>query len=171
MQTSDSGAAADSSTTGATSSGKSSGLEQEQQQSSGQQQQQAQQQLQRVNTVNSSAAASTRAAAASTADCGGSRPVRIPKLPMVQYGKEWYRAKVLKDAGSKVMLEYQGYNHEGGPFWLNKDHARIWRGSYKGKDWRYLVRSIDISAASMLLSVYCVCGLHITPCNTHSKYL
>ncbi|WIA43412.1 hypothetical protein OEZ86_009889 [Tetradesmus obliquus] len=55
-----------------------------------------------------------------------------------RYGKKWYRAKVLKDAGSKVMLEYQGFSHEGGPFWLARDHARIWRGSYKGKDWRYL---------------------------------
>lgn len=68
-----------------------------------------------------------------------SKPIKIPKLPMVQYGKKWYRAKVLKDGGSRVMLEYQGYSHEGGPFWLAKDHPRIWRGSYKGRDWRYLV--------------------------------
>lgn len=58
---------------------------------------------------------------------------------MVEYAKKWYRAKVLKDAGSKVLLEYQGYSHEGGPFWLAKDHSRIWRGSYKGRDWKYLV--------------------------------
>ena len=24
--------------------------------------------------------------------------------------------------------------------WLSKDSERLWRGSYKGKDWRYLVR-------------------------------
>lgn len=65
--------------------------------------------------------------------------IKIPKLPMVEYAKKWYRAKVLKDAGAKVLLEYQGYSHEGGPFWLPKDHSRIWRGSYKGKDWKYLV--------------------------------
>jgi hypothetical protein len=65
--------------------------------------------------------------------------IKIPKLPMVEYAKKWYRAKVLKDAGSKVLLEYQGYRHEGGPFWLAKDHSRIWRGSYKGRDWKYLV--------------------------------
>ena len=65
--------------------------------------------------------------------------IKIPKLPMVEFAKKWYRAKVLQDAGSKVLLEYQGYSHEGGPFWLAKDHARIWRGSYKGRDWKYLV--------------------------------
>jgi hypothetical protein len=69
----------------------------------------------------------------------GAKVIKIPKLPMVEYGKKWYRAKVLKDAGSKVLLEYQGYSHEGGPFWLPKDHTRIWRGSYKGRDWKYLV--------------------------------
>jgi hypothetical protein len=72
---------------------------------------------------------------------GGStvKMIKIPKLPMVEYAKKWYRAKVLKDTGPKVLLEYQGYSHEGGPFWLPKDHARIWRGSYKGRDWKYLV--------------------------------
>lgn len=69
----------------------------------------------------------------------GAKVIKIPKLPMVEYAKKWYRAKVLKDAGSKVLLEYQGYSHEGGPFWLAKDHPRIWRGSYKGRDWKYLV--------------------------------
>lgn len=69
----------------------------------------------------------------------GGKVIKIPKLPMVEYAKKWYRAKVLKDTGPKVLLEYQGYSHEGGPFWLAKDHARIWRGSYKGRDWKYLV--------------------------------
>ena len=27
----------------------------------------------------------------------------------------------------------------GGPFWLPRDSERLWRGSYKGKDWRHLV--------------------------------
>jgi hypothetical protein len=76
---------------------------------------------------------------------------------MVQYGKKWYRAKVLKDAGSKVMLEYQGFSHEGGPFWLARDHARIWRGSYKGKDWRYLVRNCSRhSTTAVAAAVKCV---------------
>eukprot|EP00775_Hariotina_reticulata_P011518 gene11518-11661_t len=60
------------------------------------------------------------------------------RLPMVLYGKKWYRARVMEQGDSKVLLEYQGFSHEGGPFWLAKDHPRIWRGSYKGKDWRYL---------------------------------
>jgi hypothetical protein len=67
------------------------------------------------------------------------RSAKIPKLPMVQYGKKWYRAKVLKDVPGKVLVEFQGYSHEGGPFWLSKDSSRLWRGSYKGRDWKYLV--------------------------------
>jgi hypothetical protein len=67
--------------------------------------------------------------------------IKIPKLPMVQFGNAWYRAKLMKDVGARVMLEYQGFSHEGGPFWLPKDHPRIWRGSYKGRDWRHLVRA------------------------------
>jgi len=69
----------------------------------------------------------------------GARPAKIPKLPMVQFQGRWYRAKVLRDQPSRVMVEYQGVNHEGGPVWLAKDSSRLWRGSYKGKDWRYLV--------------------------------
>lgn len=92
--------------------------------------------------------------------------IKIPKLPMVEYAKKWYRAKVLKDAGSKVLLEYQGYSHEGGPFWLPKDHPRIWRGSYKGRDWKYLVgvrasRTLSCSGHAVFwtvlhrIAVYC----------------
>lgn len=157
-QTSDSGAAGGDSCMSGAASGKASSSSHEQdQQTSGQQQQssgkQQQQRLQRTATATSAdataagrsaAAASQPSAAApaavhSTAGGSSGKLVKIPKLPMVQYGKKWYRAKVLKDAGSKVMLEYQGFSHEGGPFWLARDHARIWRGSYKGKDWRYLV--------------------------------
>lgn len=139
-QTSDSGAAGDSSSTGATSSGNSSLHEQEQHVSQQQKQQAVQNKQQRAHVS---------VARAGNADCAVGRSFKIPKLPMVLYGKKWYRAKVLKDAGSKVMLEYQGFNHEGGPFWLNKDHARIWRGSYKGKDWRYLV-SQQLSSPAVL---------------------
>jgi hypothetical protein len=84
-------------------------------------------------------AAAAAAATAGGAAAPGGKVVKIPKLPMVEYNKRWYRAKVLKDAGGRVLLEYQGYSHEGGPFWLPKDHSRIWRGSYKGRDWKYLV--------------------------------
>lgn len=80
---------------------------------------------------------------------GAGKMIRIPKLPMVEYAKKWYRAKVLKDTGPKVLLEYQGYSHEGGPFWLPKDHARIWRGSYKGRDWKYLVSCDGSSSRSI----------------------
>jgi hypothetical protein len=88
--------------------------------------------------------------------------IKIPKLPMVEYAKKWYRAKVLKDAGAKVLLEYQGYSHEGGPFWLAKDHPRIWRGSYKGKDWKYLVGDLYRChcRGPALVHVGCVCQQH-----------
>jgi hypothetical protein len=92
--------------------------------------------------------------------------IKIPKLPMVEYAKKWYRAKVLKDACSKVLLEYQGYSHEGGPFWLAKDHSRIWRGSYKGRDWKYLVswgcgmgeRGVQGSANGSAYKLHTCCG-------------
>ncbi len=66
------------------------------------------------------------------------RPPPHP-LPLPNPTGKWYRAKVLRDQPSRVLVEYQGFNHEGGPVWLAKDAARLWRGSYKGKDWRYLV--------------------------------
>jgi hypothetical protein len=59
---------------------------------------------------------------------------------MVQYRSAWYRGRVLKQTAWKVLLEFTGHNHEGGPFWLPKDSPRLWRGSYKGRDWKYLVR-------------------------------
>lgn len=93
-------------------------------------------------------------------DSNVGKVVKIPKLPMVEYAKKWYRAKVLKDAGSRVLLEYQGYNHEGGPFWLAKDHSRIWRGSYKGRDWKYLVSCVCVCVtrtAACAASCGCAC--------------
>ncbi len=39
------------------------------------------------------------------------------------------------------MAEEEGGPGCGGtPFWLPRDSERLWRGSYKGKDWRHLVR-------------------------------
>lgn len=141
VQTSDSGGAAGDSSTTATSSGKaSSSHEHDQQQSS--QHKQKQQQVAAGSVAASAVAAAVKAAApasGSRVGYAGSRLIKIPKLPMVLYGKKWYRARVMEQGDSKVLLEYQGFSHEGGPFWLAKDHPRIWRGSYKGKDWKYLV--------------------------------
>jgi hypothetical protein len=36
--------------------------------------------------------------------------------------------------------EFTGFEEQTGPLTLPRDSDRIWRGSYKGKDWRYLVR-------------------------------
>lgn len=67
------------------------------------------------------------------------RPLKLPKLPMVRQGRgRWYRARVLQDTGSKVLLEFTGFEHMLPALWLPRDTDRVWRGSYKGKDWRYL---------------------------------
>ncbi|KAK9842199.1 hypothetical protein WJX81_000205 [Elliptochloris bilobata] len=75
------------------------------------------------------------------AGAAGGKPKRqrkIPKLPMVRHGKKWYRARLLKEAAARVLLEFTGFEEQTGPLWLPKDSDRIWRGSYKGRDWRYL---------------------------------
>lgn len=39
-----------------------------------------------------------------------------------------------------AFVEFTGFEEQSGPLSLPRDSDRIWRGSYKGKDWRYLVR-------------------------------
>lgn len=69
---------------------------------------------------------------------GGRRGApRIPKLPMVQQGGHWYRARVLKENKEKILVEFAGFEHSIPSLWLPKYCERIWYGSYKGKDWRY----------------------------------
>eukprot|EP00798_Chlamydomonas_sp_ICE-L_P020303 gene20303-27061_t len=85
----------------------------------------------------------------------GSEPAqeakKLPKLPMVRFGKKWYRSRVVRDTCARVMLEApSGCNAEGDPiamlegctpgasFWLLRDHERLWRGSYRGKHWKHL---------------------------------
>ncbi|KAK9830353.1 hypothetical protein WJX72_011216 [[Myrmecia] bisecta] len=68
----------------------------------------------------------------------GRRLAKIPKLPMVRHGKKWYRARLLKDNNNRVLIEFAGFEQESAPVWLPKESDRIWRGSYKGKDWRHL---------------------------------
>lgn len=63
---------------------------------------------------------------------------KVPKLPMVRQGKQWYRARVVKETKEKVFLEFAGYEHKFPSNWLSRDSDRIWMGSYKGKDWRHL---------------------------------
>jgi hypothetical protein len=141
-QASDSGAGApaDSAcTTGATSSGKASSSSSEQARGAALQPEQQQEQPSPLAEDDQQQQQQQQQAGNGAAK--PARTIKIPKLPMVQYGRAWYRAKVLKELNSKVQVEYQGVSHEGGPFWLPKDHARLWRGSYKGRDWRYLVRA------------------------------
>lgn len=66
------------------------------------------------------------------------KPRKIPKLPMVLHGDCWYRARLVQDDGRQVLLEFPGFVGEGAVVWLARDSDRIWKGSYKGKDWKYL---------------------------------
>ena len=79
---------------------------------------------------------------------GGSsgKPRKIPKLPMVRHNRKWFRCRTLKSTAARVQLEFGGFESTAAPFWLATDSDRIWRGSYKGKDWRHLVRSLQISS-------------------------
>lgn len=71
---------------------------------------------------------------------GGALRAKIPKLPMVRSGKKWYRARLMKEERGRVLLESSCKGSEGAqPFWLPKESDRIWHGSYKGRDWKYLV--------------------------------
>ncbi|CAD7696126.1 unnamed protein product [Ostreobium quekettii] len=65
---------------------------------------------------------------------------KFPRMPMVLHGKEWYRARILKEDEDKIFVEFTGFE-DGSfvkPFWLSKDSDLVWRGSYRGKDWKYL---------------------------------
>lgn len=66
------------------------------------------------------------------------RPLKVPRLPMVKYKEGWYRARVLEQKATEVLLELSGLEAETGSFWLPRDSDRIWRGSYRGRDWRHL---------------------------------
>ena len=65
----------------------------------------------------------------------------LPKLPMVRHGKQWLRCKTLRTTSAKVQLECCGFEGDKPAFWLPLSSDRLWRGSYKGKDWRHLVRA------------------------------
>jgi hypothetical protein len=68
----------------------------------------------------------------------GKRPApKIPKLPMVQQGGHWYRARVLEETVKDILVEFAGYEGTLPSTRLPKYSERVWMGSYKGKDWRY----------------------------------
>jgi len=59
---------------------------------------------------------------------------------MVCHRGRWYRARVLTDGGGpRVLLEFAGVRElTGAPVWLARTSRRLWTGSYKGRDWKYL---------------------------------
>lgn len=66
------------------------------------------------------------------------KPIKIPKLPMVRQGNKWYRARVVQETETSAQFEFAGYEAVMPMIWLPRNSDRIWFGSYKGKDWRYL---------------------------------
>ena len=64
----------------------------------------------------------------------------VPRLPMIAVGDAWYRGRVAADdtAGGRVLIECSVVPGVSRPFWLERASTRIWRGSYKGRDWKYL---------------------------------
>ncbi|GIL78154.1 hypothetical protein Vretimale_7524 [Volvox reticuliferus] len=78
-------------------------------------------------------------------------PLKVPKLPMIRAGRGWYRGRLMRESmdGQRVLVDVPGAPNPGSsssssghpqnqPFWLPVTSDRIWRGSYKGKDWKYL---------------------------------
>ena len=51
--------------------------------------------------------------------------------------------------------EFTGFEEQTGPLTLPRDSDRIWRGSYKGKDWRYLVRPCSFTDSNSQCSAHC----------------
>lgn len=86
--------------------------------------------------------------------CSG-KPRKIPKLPMVRYNRKWYRCRTLKSTAARVQLEFGGFESAPAPFWLPTDSDRLWRGSYKGKDWRHLVR-LSLPTCTIPTSAKCL---------------
>jgi hypothetical protein len=47
------------------------------------------------------------------------KPLKIPRLPMVRHARKWYRCRVLKDAGDKVLMgECRAARLSHGPAWM-----------------------------------------------------
>jgi len=64
-------------------------------------------------------------------------PPKIPKLPMVRHGDNWFRARVLEESETEILVEFAGFEHQMPSEWIPKYCERVWLGSYKGSDWKY----------------------------------
>lgn len=51
-----------------------------------------------------------------------------------------------------LLVEFMGFEQQLQPVWLARDSERIWRGSYKNKAWKHLVRLPSLGLANMLCS-------------------
>lgn len=45
------------------------------------------------------------------------------------------------------LAEFMGFEQQLQPVWLARDSERIWRGSYKNKAWKHLVRLRHVTVA------------------------
>lgn len=118
-------------------------------------------------------------------DGGGSaaasRLKQLPNLPMVRHNHKWYRCRTLKTTAKQVQLEFQGFESNAAPFSLPLNSERLWRGSYKGRDWRHLVRSLagnrpaEVARPDHCMCIwlwcrdYMLCVIHDAPCTTSTS--
>lgn len=64
---------------------------------------------------------------------------KLPRLPMIKYGDYWYRARIKKEDRESIYVEFTGFEDSPlKPFWIRKDSESVFKGSYSGKDWKYL---------------------------------
>lgn len=62
-------------------------------------------------------------------------------MPMVEYGNLWYRVRIKDEDEDNIFIEFTGFE-DGSlvqPFWIRKDSDKVFKGSYRGKDWKYMV--------------------------------
>ncbi|GAX73316.1 hypothetical protein CEUSTIGMA_g770.t1 [Chlamydomonas eustigma] len=70
-------------------------------------------------------------------------PAEFPQTPMVELllrSNVWYQGYVCKESANEVKVRIPGVkgSKSGKYEWLKKASNRVWTGSYKVKDWRYL---------------------------------
>ena len=66
------------------------------------------------------------------------KPMSVRALPMVKRDGKWWRARVVGQRRDAIRLEWCGHEEEWDDEWVGRTSGRLWRGSYRGKDWRYL---------------------------------
>jgi hypothetical protein len=66
---------------------------------------------------------------------------RVASRPMVYHEdtRLWYRAQVVSRRGdNEVKVSWDGLDDQFAPVWLSCSSERIWKGSMRSKDWKYV---------------------------------